>query len=540
MRKDWKEEKIDPFVHHWKYYLPPARASPSDLKFIEKKILEKGKNIKVLILGSTPEYRNLCGKLGVEVTCFDFSKYNFEYLMNEVKHKPKETFVEGDWVGKVLDEKFDIILGDNVVNMLMKKDFEKFLSNIAKMLKDDGLFIPRTYIRDQDERYTGLKAVKEFREERKGQHIHTAMTRNLFVAAYDFEKDMLVFTNAYKIMKDLHDKKLINDEELDYYNKLSLENREFKFFIPEKIYLDKTFLDLFKIKETFYGEEEYLRDQLPLHVLTKKRKKINYDIANKWKNQSPPIRPSKYDLDVFEKVLDEKIKEKGKDIKVLILGSTPEFRDLINEKGLTAYVSDYSEDNYKALSLLKKTKGKEVFINQDWVNLKSELKFDLIFAEASLNMVNPQGVESILKNVVSLLKSDGLFISKTWQRISKEGLSIKNILDIYRTKYKNLTLYNSMNVYFMSYFYDTENNHISLRKRHSVMKKLYEDGIITKKEFSSYEGLGYENSNLNLYMPLKEEIESILKRYMKIIKIIIPKAFGVNKIPIYVLSKKDF
>src|SRR3989344_2304130 len=123
----------DDFVKHWKYYLPPSRASPSELHFIKEKIIEKGKQAKILILGSTPEYRNLCGELKMPVTLLDFSRQNYEYLAREVKHKPKETFILGDWITTHLPHRFDIILGDNAINVVLKKDQLTFLKNVAKM-----------------------------------------------------------------------------------------------------------------------------------------------------------------------------------------------------------------------------------------------------------------------------------------------------------------------------------------------------------------------------------------------------------------------
>lgn len=266
MPKDWADE----FVYHWKYYIAPARASPSDLEFIKKKILQKGRAAKILVLGATPEYRNLCGELGIEVTLLDFSRKNYEYLANEVKNRPKETFVEGDWLNTVLDEKFDIILGDNVIDMINKKDLKALLSNISRMLKKDGLFMPRTYVRDKGERYNPEQVIKEYREERKGQPLFTGTIRNLNLAAYNFKKDRVIFKDMWKIVKDLHGRGIVSDEELEEYRNFSFENRDFRLFIPLRGELDKALSKFFDIKEIFYGTEEYLKGQLPLHVLMKK------------------------------------------------------------------------------------------------------------------------------------------------------------------------------------------------------------------------------------------------------------------------------
>ncbi len=267
MKKDWSS---DDFVHHWKHYLPPARASPSDLKFIKKKILEKGKGVKILVLGATPEYRNLCGELGAPVTLFDFSKRNVDYLAQEVKNRPQERFIEGNWIKDIVEEKFDIILADNVINVIKKSDVESLFKNVSGMLKIGGLFMPRTYVRDKGERYTPEEAIREYREERKGQKLYSATVRNLHMSVYDFKNDRHLFSDVWKAIKQLYEKGVITKHEFEEYRKLGHEGRNFQFYIPLREELDKKMEKFFKIKDRFYGSEKYLKDQFPLYVLTKK------------------------------------------------------------------------------------------------------------------------------------------------------------------------------------------------------------------------------------------------------------------------------
>lgn len=270
MKKDW----TDDFVYHWKYYLVPARASPSDLEFIKQKILEKinklGKNISILVLGSTPEYRNLCSELGIPVTLLDYNRKNYEYLATEVKNKPKEIFIEGNWLTALPKEKFDIILGDNAINIIKKKDLPLLCANISQMLKKDGFFMPRTYIRDKDERWTGEEAISQYRKEANGKSLYTWAGRNFYLAAYNFKIDKVVLKDVWDLIKKLHNKGLISDKEIGEYSRLSYEGRELEFFIPVKEELDKIFLKFFNIKEIFNGTEPYLKNKFPLHVLAKK------------------------------------------------------------------------------------------------------------------------------------------------------------------------------------------------------------------------------------------------------------------------------
>ena len=273
--KDWSSD----FVHYWKNYKVPARASPSDLSFIKKKILGKiaqiekdgGKkeDIKVLVLGATPEYRNLCGELGIPVTLFDFKRYNYEYLATEVKNKPKEKFIEGNWLTTILEDKFDVVLADNVLDVVMKEDIPTILKNISNILKKEGIFMPRTYIRDKDEHWTGEKVIKEYRKEGSKKPFYTWVIRNFYLSAYDSKKEFVVLKDVWTVITSLHDKSLLTDEELEICELLSLD-REFKFHIPLREELDKMLKEFFTIKEIFFGTELYLKRKLSLHVLMKK------------------------------------------------------------------------------------------------------------------------------------------------------------------------------------------------------------------------------------------------------------------------------
>lgn len=273
--KDWSSD----FVHYWKNYKVPGRASPSDLSFIKKRIMKKSsqieknggkkQDIKILVLGATPEYRNLCGELGIPVTLFDFKKYNYEYLAAEVKNKPKEKFIEGNWLTKIPDDKFDVVLADNVLNVIMREEIPKLLENISECMKKDGIFMPRVYIRDKDEHWTGEKVIEEYRKEGSKKPFYTWVIRNFYLALYDTKKDYVVLKDVLAIASSLHDKGLLTDEELEICRNLSLE-REFKFHIPLRDDLNKMLKQFFLIKETFFGTEPYLKGKLSLHLLMKK------------------------------------------------------------------------------------------------------------------------------------------------------------------------------------------------------------------------------------------------------------------------------
>lgn len=268
-KDDWSSKD---FVSHWKYYPAPARPTISELEFIEKKIKEKGKEVKVLILGSTPEYRDMCGNLGIPVSCMDFSRSNYEYLTDEVLNVPKETFIQGNWIDVKTDEKFDIILGDHSIDVVSRKDFHELMHNVSNMLKHGGLFMPRTFIRRKDETMSSKQMIKEYRQKGYIYGIVAGTIRNIFIAACNPKEGTFTFKDLWNLVSVLYKEKLITKQELGYYG----DNMgwrifpEWKFFMPLEEEFEKQALAFYDIIEIFYGTEVYLGDRYPIHVLRKR------------------------------------------------------------------------------------------------------------------------------------------------------------------------------------------------------------------------------------------------------------------------------
>lgn len=259
-------------------------------------------------------------------------------------------------------------------------------------------------------------------------------------------------------------------------------------------------------------------------------------LVENWKNQSPPARPTEAELAIFRRFIERKKAEKGNP-KMLILGATPEFRDLIHEAGLTAYCVDYSRENYQAMELLKTRAGKEIFFHQNWAEMTIPEKFDLILAEASLNAVPKELVPDILERVKKHLAEDGLFISKTWQRIPPAQVSLKKTVQEYREKHAHLNFKQAVILPLYSSIYDEEANHLTLKKIWGAVKQYYTDGFINDEEFQSFCNLGYETTKHGLYFPLKDEFEKLIANF-SIVEVAIPEPIGMNPIPLYVLRVK--
>jgi len=146
---NWKE-----YAKVWAKYTPPARPAKSDIAVIEKHIksffLKHKKLPVILILGITPEFRDLCAKQKCHTVTVDSSrgmKKAMDLLIS--KKNKKESFVLSDWLSmdqKLPKEHFDLILGDFVTNNIPYNKRTKFLNNINKLLTSEGYFISRDFV----------------------------------------------------------------------------------------------------------------------------------------------------------------------------------------------------------------------------------------------------------------------------------------------------------------------------------------------------------------------------------------------------------
>lgn len=135
-------------------------------------------------------------------------------------------------------------------------------------------------------------------------------------------------------------------------------------------------------------------------------------LISSWGQISSPIRPSSGDCEIYQGYLGRKEEIE----RVLILGSTPEIRDLAAQLPKSeVYVADFSHQMLSGM--LKFTRhtdpANEIWIKDDWLSLfLPERSFDVIIGDLLLQQIPPENEKKFLKKVNSLLKKDGIFISR--------------------------------------------------------------------------------------------------------------------------------
>ena len=255
-----------------------------------------------------------------------------------------------------------------------------------------------------------------------------------------------------------------------------------------------------------------------------------------WKD---PARPTREELK-FIKSFTSRLKKKRKKIEVLILGSTLEYRELMKKLKIKPTVVDFSLKNYQILSQKIKYpyQKEENFVLADWRTMKLEKKFDLILAEASLNMVEKKSLEKLLKNIAFYLKENGYFLSKTWIRYSNKRPNLISFIYKHQKRIKRTSFYQTTAPLFYLYFYDFKKDRYLFTDLWQGVQQLFQKGIIDKKILLSLKKLGLDRFSTAFFMPEKKWLEKKFRKYFKLKQVKIFKYWLNKYFPTYILIKK--
>jgi len=132
--------------------------------------------------------------------------------------------------------------------------------------------------------------------------------------------------------------------------------------------------------------------------------------ALSWPDRRPPWRPSKGDIETYKTLANGKLAG-----EVLVLGATPEIRDLIALCGGRATIVDISTGMINAMKnlLLEAKPEEEIVVVSDWCSLLlPDNTFDLVIGDVIWWLLSVQNQGRLALKILTLLKKDGLFVSR--------------------------------------------------------------------------------------------------------------------------------
>ena len=151
-QKEWRDKIADQRTMERSNY-PGAPSAAKGIIAVYRELIMKAvknkKHFKALVLGATPEIRDLVLELGGSLVTLDVSTdmiVKCNKLMRYAGHK-KEKIIIGDWLESGLaDNSFDVVIGDGVTNNISVKDHSRFFKENHRLLKKDGYLIIREFV----------------------------------------------------------------------------------------------------------------------------------------------------------------------------------------------------------------------------------------------------------------------------------------------------------------------------------------------------------------------------------------------------------
>ena len=152
---------IDPWktmANNWNLFCSPGRPSPRNILDYEKlfqSTIKKRKNPKILILGATPELRDLLNKFKKAEVCICDINIEMILAMTELMKKKKaverEIWMKANWKDMPLKKDYyDVILGDYITSAFPLKDHAELFNKLRSVLNKNGCFVSRIFFYNPD------------------------------------------------------------------------------------------------------------------------------------------------------------------------------------------------------------------------------------------------------------------------------------------------------------------------------------------------------------------------------------------------------
>lgn len=259
----------------WTNNVQPSRPSNEEmviytkyLRFVQKNI--GNRKAKLLVLGSTPEFRDWGYEQNLDITVVDKSKEYYDAISKEIRHKNiKEKLIVSEWECMSFHDEFDVIIGDLAIGNVDSSRFDNFLECVRLALSDKGIFIGKSFIWKDDKIVHSPEEIIDIY--RKKSYIHPYNIINHMMALYcvDREKMELDFSVMYNLLKELEKNNYLTSDIMSYFENIGWNTEmKFKFFSPSQVYFrEKINQHLQFIKYEFTNDE--FTHEFPVYIAKK-------------------------------------------------------------------------------------------------------------------------------------------------------------------------------------------------------------------------------------------------------------------------------
>lgn len=260
----------------WTYYVPPSRPSVAEMAYYAQWATwyrsSVGRRLKILVLGSTPEFRDWGYEEYAEVTVVDSSIEYHRTISREMRHKEAdEKLLISKWEDMSFDEKFDLVVGDLALGNVDRNCFEKFIARIADALYPRGLFMGKSFIWDEDTvQELPESIIRDYYESARGIHPYTFINHRLGFSCLNRETQMIRFADMYRCLHSLETARIVHSDIMEVFGALGWSAEMIaSFYAPTKKDLLRAADPYFVLME--FGEVKQVYSELfPTYVFERK------------------------------------------------------------------------------------------------------------------------------------------------------------------------------------------------------------------------------------------------------------------------------
>jgi len=242
-----------------------------------------------------------------------------------------------------------------------------------------------------------------------------------------------------------------------------------------------------------------------------------------WRELHFPWRPSNQEVKNYQKYILKYRQETGNNV---LLGSTPEIREIFAKNNLSLDIVDNSLKMYKAMSNYIHAVKKEVYYSDNWMKyfVKRKERYSMIVGDLVFRLLSNKDLKRLVKGLSFSLVDGGYLITRNhYTFLSKydQQLTIENINNLfYFYKNRNVSKEEIVDRLFfdLSIFFISSDNFFNLKSMRKHLQNIIRDccskKIIKKLNlfFDKWEG-----TQLNYYVRSKKFIESIMNDSFKLI-----------------------
>lgn len=285
-----------------------------------------------------------------------------------------------------------------------------------------------------------------------------------------------------------------------------------------------------------------------------KKKKIDNPVWNKeerwwynvWKKVEPPFCPSKGEVKFYENAVKKILGRKNP--KVLVLGATPEIRDLLAKHRISTVVLDVNAGMVNGLAKLMKyeKRRKEKVIINNWLNVSKLFPkdhFDLIMGHDVFNNLPWGSYQKLAQGIKKVLKKEGYVLIVSPITRLEDIVSPEEIISLYKKKprfFKSFTNRWWVMDVLKCWDYNKKTRQYFMGKiKKRLTKEIKRQGLPEK----TIENIWFFASSnvIDNYVgthPLFKDVKNVFKKYFKIEKISFNPLKGLKCHPNFVLRKK--